>query len=168
IYMAQLDTSGNWLSAEKLQFNGGSYNIPQCITSDSNNNIYLGGGFEGSIIVNGNTTTYVGGYSDAFLTKYGYVCTVGLDESLTANSGKLFLYPNPVSDYLNVNVDGMEGVVTVMLYNIMGQVVQSQQLQLQQQSQIVLPVQGIPSGVYSLVVSDNKHQLTGRVVIERL
>lgn len=76
-----------------------------------------------------------------------------------SKSGELEIYPNPVVDNLNIN---MKGEVEASLYDVTGKMVASQK----GDNQIVIAREGIPSGVYSLQVMNNKKVYNKKVILQ--
>ena len=75
-------------------------------------------------------------------------CT-GIDE----NSLEVIVYPNPVSDILNVQLSNIDANTTIQLINMNGQVVTAPIVLLT--STATVDMSGIESGVYFLKVTSN-------------
>jgi hypothetical protein len=162
IYLAELDTSGNWISAEMLEANG-TYNYPQTMAFDKDDNIFIGGGFEGPIIFNGNPITSAGGYTDGFIAKFGSICTVGFEEPGKDDTNQLSIYPNPVSTELTVNVL-IEDVKQISIVNLLGEKVMELKPTSNQTSQFTIPVQHLPDGIYMVQVRGRNSHVTGKFI----
>jgi uncharacterized delta-60 repeat protein len=73
---------------------------------------------DGRIIIGGSFTTYNGTARNRIARLYGG--TVGIN---SLKSKTIAVYPNPVSDELNIEAKGNKGQVNFVIYNIFGQVV---------------------------------------------
>ena len=77
-------------------------------------------------------------------------------------------YPNPANTSVNIPFTmGRDGVVTVSLSNVIGQVMQSQQINAigGQPMNATFATNGLPAGVYVYTVEVNGGHTTGRIVI---
>lgn len=81
------------------------------------------------------------------------------------------LYPNPAADYvmLNLNITNVNQPVTVKLYNSAGQVVKQMKpgYITTTQTQILLPVEHLPQGLYVVELSSGNQTHTSSLIIAR-
>ena len=78
-YVARFTTQGTILSMDSLKGSFGAQIWGQASASDRNGNLYIGGEFDNSVSVNGQTLSSVGGASDFFIAKLGSAncsCTI--------------------------------------------------------------------------------------------
>lgn len=77
-------------------------------------------------------------------------------QEITASTNRLQLFPNPVSDQLNLKIDGLpDGIAQVQFINPLGQLVLTEKIQIQpgvNQIRMELPVD-LQAGLYRVVVS---------------
>lgn len=90
--------------------------------------------------------------------------TVGVNQ-MTAENTEVSIYPNPVSDVLNINIDAeFNEAVTCELLSITGSTVKKN---VSQQSNVKFDVTDLSEGLYLYRVSSEKNIIkTGRVVIK--
>lgn len=160
-FMAEVNPSGVVVKAEHIQTTGGN-DEPECITRDANDNIYIGGGFSGSMTINGNTYASAGGNTDAFIAKYGVTCPVGIDENSTVNDD-IIIYPNPAYDKLNVEIKG-KGAATLSIINLLGETVFRKEIA-KNQNRVDVDVSGLPSGMYMLK-SESEHAFASQKFVK--
>jgi len=77
------------------------------------------------------------------------------------------VYPNPASEVVNVSIDafsiGMDNV-NILVYDAIGRVLYKQNIHLEKGTIIQIPVQGMASGVYSVVLMNNNANVTYKFV----
>ena len=76
-----------------------------------------------------------------------------LDHKLEEKTFELF--PNPVSQILNMEIRGYRGVTELLVFNIHGQVILSKNLRLQGQDKQSIDVSTLPEGMYIVSLNDN-------------
>jgi hypothetical protein len=64
-------------------------------------------------------------------------------------AGAIGVYPNPAGDQVTVDLPGVEGVKVIALYDATGALVYRQEMG---GYTILLPLRGLPSGLYQLVI----------------
>lgn len=99
------------------------------------------------------------------LTSTSLCSGVGLEESETINT--IGLYPNPVSDELNIDLQNTalgENVI-VQVYDALGQIVIREATR-NNAVTIRISLEGLDRGIYLVVVSDESYSASGRVVVE--
>ncbi|HNR20755.1 MAG TPA: T9SS type A sorting domain-containing protein [Bacteroidia bacterium] len=163
-YLESIDTLGNILGAIKLQSTGGN-DAPQCIAKDISNNIFVAGGYDGTITYNSNTLTYAGGHTDGFIAKYGTICTTDIQELSNSQKTQLNIYPNPASRYINIIVK--EGNINaISILNTLGQTVFKKQLLKYNQENTQLNISTLPPGIYIIQVTGKNNPATAKFIKE--
>ncbi len=116
-------------------------------------------------------TTYLiewdnGWDSDAFLWELIFTPVVDVDEA-ALNEG-FNVFPNPVSDLLQVDIELPEVVdqLSLRLQNNLGQLVEQRLLTDVLQQRVELNVSQLPAGVYFLELTNGSQAVTRKVVIE--
>lgn len=104
-------------------------------------------------------TNQIDGRNSQYYYEYIYSSTVSNDEIISVYS---VVYPNPVSDVLNVTIDGAEQAV-ITLINANGSIVAQQKIQ---QSTASIPVNMLAKGYYFLTVQTAKGTKTHKVIIK--
>jgi hypothetical protein len=103
IFIAGYDSSGSVLWAKDA--GGYSGNFGSGITLDESGNIWIVGCFDNSSIIFGNDTLTTVNDEDVFIAKLGN--TTGITEP-NISFNLINIYPNPVSDKLNINIKDNE------------------------------------------------------------
>ncbi|PIF06348.1 MAG: hypothetical protein CSA36_02345 [Draconibacterium sp.] len=75
------------------------------------------------------------------------------------------IFPNPATHYLFFNTDGFNAKVSIMIFDVNGSCVKSEQKTLNGKSPCRCDVSMLKSGIYLLSVSDGNNLLTSRLVI---
>ena len=161
IYVATINTSGNWTNAISIE-GLGYFDIPLCTATDIDGNILVAGGFDGPLIFNGTQITSAGGYTDGFIAKYGLQCSVGIQEQTANTQGQLLLFPNPATTNINIQTSGFNNS-TITIINTMGQTVFSQALQ-SNQNAVSINISNLSGGVYFIKVNDEKNSTTQKFI----
>lgn len=146
----------------------GSKEEPLCITSDSSGNVYIGGGFDGTMTVNGVNYVSAGGQSDGFIAKYGFNCTTGIEEETLAaqQHDGLHIYPNPASNVIYISNTTGE-IEKAELYNLLGEKVIAQRVT-RSHSRLSMNTATLPSGIYLVAVyKKNGERLSAKVMVQR-
>jgi hypothetical protein len=121
IFVAKLDSSGNWLWAQKA---GGNYwDMGYSIAIDSSGNTYLTGNFIGTASFGGINLTSSGG-EDIFVAK-AYIPYDSNDIVVVeGNTGLGAIYPNPFNPVANIPYNLSEiSDADFYIYNVKGQLV---------------------------------------------
>ncbi len=84
----------------------------------------------------------------------------GLDNNLT----QFTIYPNPVSDFLIVNIKDAHRNSMLTVYNISGQIVQKKILYNKENE---IDLSGLAEGIYHVSIGNDKNQKSNRIVISR-
>ena len=95
IYISEVSTNGDIIWGTSLKTTG-NYDAPECVNTDAYGNIYVGGGFDGTM-TNPNSLTYQGGYTDGIIAKFNSgnvnLTTISAqpsDSVICENSGAMF------------------------------------------------------------------------------
>jgi hypothetical protein len=141
----------NILSANQMTTVSGNNDLPTALVTDSNNNIYMGGYFDGTLTA-GNTTVTNNpfGSSDFYIAKFGTSnCALGVETPVFKD---LNVYPNPVQSQLYID---NEEAMQYELYNVLGKKIQSGSLAVHGQ----LDCSGLSSGMYLLKLQNEKGEI---------
>jgi hypothetical protein len=78
----------------------------------------------------------------------------------------LTIYPNPASDVINIQFDANQnsGTITVKVYSLLGRLVQIQQFDLSQNSEINLPLHSFSQGTYLIKLFANDTVYNGKFI----
>ncbi|HSW67887.1 MAG TPA: Ser-Thr-rich GPI-anchored membrane family protein [Bacteroidales bacterium] len=77
------------------------------------------------------------------------------------------VFPNPATSFLNVKFDeDIDEVFTLTLTNRFTMPVLTQEVNTAQEKELQIPTEGLPNGVYFLILRSNKHTITEKVVIK--
>jgi hypothetical protein len=167
IFLSKISLSGSIIDAVRINCTG-SNDIPQCMTSDTFGNIFIGGGFDGTMTVNGVSYVYAGGNTDAFVAKYGYPCTSGMEEEEEAAAAAqqgLHIYPNPATEgfYIMHPYGALE---QAEVYNLLGEKVITQ-LAASGQDRITIDISGLPAGMYVVTALRKGYRISGKLVVQK-
>ncbi len=77
--------------------------------------------------------------------------------------GNLKVGPNPVADYLNLNMGANTGSYVVAIYNLIGARVKNLELS---QSYATVDVSELPKGQYIVVITANDNRMTKKIVVQ--
>ena len=132
IFVAKINSNGNWLWAESA--GGSSYDKGYAISTDAERNVYITGSFNGSISHDPfNLTSF--GESDIFVAKIGN--TTSVENEIIPTINALYNYPNPFNPLTTIQFNIRENEKCVLsIYNIKGQLIESQQIESGQQNYI--------------------------------
>lgn len=84
-----------------------------------------------------------------------------------SNQMTIKAYPNPVRNFLNVEIDSSNPDAIVSLVNIKGQTVLAENVQINEKTTKRIDVSHLQSGIYNLKVSDKDHSEIKRIVIRK-
>ena len=89
--------------------------------------------------------------------------TTGLPDAILHN--KVFLYPNPASDYITVHLDGIiMNETTLNIYNLLGALVKTELLQ---QNQKQINVEYLDNGIYLVEIKSKEWTGKQKLIIQR-
>ncbi|MBA2563763.1 MAG: T9SS type A sorting domain-containing protein [Chitinophagaceae bacterium] len=165
LFLAEVDPNGQMLGAVKLGSTGNNTDSYSTVT-DPLDNVYMGGTFNGVLSANTLSVSNSGGYSDGFIAKYGTICTTGIEETNSATNLMLNLFPNPVSNILNIaSID--HTVNSLHIYNSLGQIVFKQQISPDNLEIIQINVSLFPPGIYIVKLTGSRHIPLGKFIKEQ-
>src|SRR5690606_23514079 len=79
---------------------------------------------------------------------------------------QVFLSPNPAKDQLQISTAGVKNKVQISLFNASGQIIKSWRDVEGGASAKTLSLQGIPAGVYSIMVWNEEIKSSQKIVIQ--
>jgi len=175
---------------------GGYENLPNPVPASQMVYNHVGrallGGYDGqagsvpSVISDGQTASYTFNYTipDGFFSDHLHVVVLVIDNStghvLNANKADLgilgvqdvnlsegfSMYPNPASDFVNLNV-GQDGKYSIKIYDMAGKSVFAQsQRNMNAGSTVKVPVSGLPGGVYVISIEGEKQSFSKKLIVK--
>jgi len=163
-YLCKVGPNGLIQSATTFTTTG-TMPYPAITQVDNVGNVYVGGGFDGTITINGVTQTNQGGYSNGFIAKYGFPCTTGLDEEqLSGNMNTVHLFPNPVSEVLTVSVPETFRNGIIQVTDILGRTMPLKAIMDAAISQSVIDVSNLRPGIYFITVRNADSMLSEKFI----
>ena len=103
------------------------------------------------------------GFDSDFGDQITHYFTVGygLSDELESNFIKLNCHPNPATDYLNIELEGFVGKVTIEIFDAFGKKVDNDELISEiTNQQYVMEISSYETGLYLLKVTDDYHTKT--------
>lgn len=100
-------------------------------------------------------------------TKTAYIHVVdnsGVQEA--ANTGQIFLYPNPANDYVILSSAMLAGNFKMILFDVSGKVVQEQSLNLSKGASFSIPLTNVVAGLYTMELCGEGKVLHMKLVVE--
>ena len=164
IFLAEVDPNGLMLGAVRLGCTGNK-GEPYSTVTDPSDNVYLAGTFNGVLSANGNSVSSAGGYTDGFIAKYGTICTTGIEEFSNSSNSQLNIYPNPVSETLNISLND-NNINTISILNTLGQAVFKKQVIKNASENIQLSVSTFPPGIYIIQATGKNNSATAKFIKE--
>ncbi len=119
----------------------------------------------------GNQVSTIDGHFDIFVSKFCNELPINVkDTNLTrVSSGMLSTYPNPASDYLNIDLSalGTEQAVSFEINYLNG--LREKKVSLQNQTSKIIQVdcRDWPSGMYIILVQTKGNVYTGKLIVKR-
>lgn len=154
IFLGEVDPSGTITSGNKIDGTG-SNEEPQCINRDINNNIFIGGGFDGTLTVNGNTYTNAGGNTDGFIAKFGTQtnCTVALKKMKWQM--KIKYQFTPTLQKKKITVQSNDKIKKIEIINTFGEIIISKNnFSAKEKGEIIIA--SLPNGLYILKLTTSQ------------
>lgn len=90
-------------------------------------------------------------------------CRLGGEEK----KGELTVYPNPASDQVNISFTGQTGDAIIRIFNMNGEIVYENNLNIQGDYQLEWKAENISSGIYQLQIIINENNYTKKIVISK-
>jgi uncharacterized protein (DUF2249 family) len=159
IFLSSFDPSGNfnWVTGFGVQ----NSNFGNQIKVDDNNDIYLVGSFSDNVDFDPSSLSTVlnsTGDTDIFFAKYSSP-VLGIEQNEIEYG---FIYPNPVSDLLNVRVPISNG--SLVICNVTGQPVKTFEIL---QGENTYCLRELPKGLYFYSILKNNHTVkNGKLIKE--
>jgi len=92
------------------------------------------------------------------------VGSAGINDINASNEKILFIYPNPFTEYCNIEFDSpVSGNATIGIYNITGKIIIETQNNLQQGNHKYL-ISGIKSGIYFIHIKSKAYSYYGKLI----
>jgi hypothetical protein len=160
MFLTKFDSSGNCLSYTNFGKAEGS-----SITIDNYGDIYVSGVFWESINIGNNSFSVIASDYDIYLAKFD--ATLG-NNTRTAPNNTLIIYANPNKGTCNITIpDDLKSspVLTLMIYNAQGSLIQKQQIQ-QMQDKVKLSLDAEAKGMYNVTLTDGTKMYYGKIVFE--
>lgn len=164
-FILKLDASGGFGWARQL----GSTNLVgtqgNSLAVDASSNLITGGGLQGPVDFDTEASTYTltASPGNNFILKM-QTGSVGLNE--IANADDINIYPNPVSDVLNIDLQmafGISGNSIIHVTNSLGQIVFSQTVE---SSKIAINTSNFNKGIYFVSISNGGISRTRKIVVQ--
>ena len=111
---------------------------------------------------------FVGSSTGRIVFQKEVFSTTGLDKVEEASGFNVAVYPNPVSDVMNLMVNpGKSKFVLVSLFDLSGRSVLNKKYDLQsgQLSTLQVPVTELPSGMYTVKIQNGSNVISRKVVV---
>ncbi len=162
MFLSEVSDSGTIINAENFSTSGFNEQI-NVITVDANDQIYVGGAFDGTLTLGNQTHTMVGGNGDGFIAKLGSICTVGINE-LNKNPETLQIYPNPSSEIITINYLKTENA-SIEIYDAIGKLILKQQV-INTSGQTIINISNYPQGIYIVRLLSKQKQINSKFIKE--
>jgi hypothetical protein len=88
-----------------------------------------------------------------------------VDASVTETQNELFIYPNPATNEIHLLI-GEGGDYELKIFNMLGQQVAVEKINLQQDESVTVSTSNLPSGTYQILVTSNEGNFVGQFVKE--
>ncbi|MBL0340054.1 MAG: SBBP repeat-containing protein [Bacteroidetes bacterium] len=147
IFIVKYDPNGNLLWAKQQDSGGTGGDGVSSVAADNNGNVYVAGGFNSPSITFGATTLTNAGGNDMFIAKLA--TTTGIENNILNN--EVSVYPNPTTGLLFLSSS-----YNVTLTDLTGKIIT------QEQNTNAIDISNQPSGMYFLLLADNKGQIVKR------
>lgn len=148
----------------------GTANLPSSMTAGSTYNVALSGTLTSAMNANriNVIVMLVDGTSGRILNSQNMYHDLGVT-NVTAGINSMVVYPNPAASSANVVFDLNEGGnTTVSVFDILGREVYTSTSELAAGKQLVnVPVSNLTNGIYNVVVSNAKGNVTSRLSVEK-
>ena len=154
--------SGQWKWLNLSNYNGGEVPVNFTVVDGALTQTFQIGGRENGLQLD---KFVFGSTGQSFTVKeldsYASGNTLGTDDSFIDSANTISVYPNPVVALLNIKVDEVHYGATLVLYNSLGEKVQSQDLI---NTLEVMSLERLPSGVYFLRISNGNTYTVKKII----
>ncbi len=126
----------------------------------------FGGGFDGTINLNGINISSEGGRTDGFIMKYGNTCLTGIDD-FDVVKNKITIFPNSALDKIILRLDAPLNLINALveIHDLSGRLLQSEEIIFgKKEHEIFLKVR-TPGMYYFLLKNDNGLNESGKFVV---
>jgi len=168
-YILKLDTSGNFIWAQKIGGLGQYSENIQGIAFDKGNHLIVTGHFMSYQVTIGNdtlTNTTAPGTADIYIAKLDsvFITSTGVQNNKITNA--LHLYPNPVKDQLIISIPtDMNGEMMITVSDISGR--QYIKTAIMVQNKMKINTSGLPGGVYLVKIQCDRFTEIQKFVVIR-
>ena len=145
MFLVKYDSSGNVLWA--MGMGGTSNDVGNSTAIDVSGDVYVAGNFNSPSIIFGATTLTNAGGSDMFIAKLGI--TTGIENNIFNN--EVSVYPNPTTGLLFLSMN-----YNVTLTDFIGKIITKEQ------NTSAIDISKQPTGMYFLLLTDNKGRIVQR------
>jgi hypothetical protein len=154
--------SGQWKWLNLSKYNGGETPVTFTVADGALTQTFQIGGRENGLQLD---KFVFGSTGQSFTVKeldsYASGTTLGTEDSFVDNTNAISVYPNPVVSVLNVKVDEVYDGATLVLYNSLGEILQSQDLI---NTLEVMSLERLPSGVYFLRIANGNTYTVKKII----
>lgn len=154
--------SGQWKWLNLSNYNGGEVPVNFTVVDGALTQTFQIGGRENGLQLD---KFVFGSTGQSFTVKeldsYDNGTTLGTDDFFIDNANTISVYPNPVVALLNIKVNEVHDGATLVLYNSLGEKVQSQDLT---NTLEVMSLERLPSGVYFLRIANGNSYVVKKII----
>lgn len=155
MYLLKIDGGGNY---QNIKTYGGLVELENIFSVKQT--------FDGGYVIVGVTESYGMGTPNIYVLKTGsdllstgnVVIVVGMEENEPSNN-KIFLYPNPASDYFNLNIEASS---LLEIFDSMGKRISVVQIF---KGNNTIKVSGFPDGIYFIMMRNEKQSASAKIII---
>jgi hypothetical protein len=161
IFVSKYSSTGTILGSTRA--GGNSDDFAFSIAVDNMGGLYITGSFKDTSTFGSFHLNSAGG-ADIFVAKTGM--NVGINEVNTSNNSNFNVYPNPSTGLLTVNYSSKENTtLNIQLTNLEGQIIYSEQKQLDGIYNQNLDFSSLAKGIYFLEIITNKETLVKKIIL---
>jgi len=91
---------------------------------------------------------------------------MGTEEAIDAKTSRLSIYPNPATEEIKAQLEGVEGKYTVTLTNLAGQMIRKEVGNASNSAQHTTNLKGVPAGTYILSIDHEGGLKSEKFVVE--
>ena len=160
---SRVNFQNNTLYKDTLNLTTGCYKIELIDTDHDGLNFFANNDGTGFFQIRKPSGAPLEGFDSDFGDQITHYFTVGyaLSDGLESNFIKLNCHPNPATDYLNIELEGFVGKVTIEIFNAFGKKVGNDELIAAITNQkYIMEISSYETGLYLLKVTDDYHTKT--------